>query len=100
MPDRRVADRREGGAKKITVSLSTFIFVVLIIAIFIATTLLCIIFTKTAYNSGYNQAINDITIQPESYEDEANGVTSDADDFNPNPDSDTVVNAETSDGSF
>ena len=50
MPDRRQGDRREGGSKKLTISLSTFVFIVLIAIIFFVSIIVCIIVGKKSYN--------------------------------------------------
>ena len=59
MSDRRQGDRREGGSKKITVSLSTFVFTIIIAVIVVAAVIVCVISTKKAYNNGYSQALID-----------------------------------------
>ena len=67
MPDRRQADRREGGRRKLTISLSSFIFIVLIAIIIIAAIIICCILTKKAYNNGYSQALIDEAGQSSYY---------------------------------
>ena len=69
MPDRRQGDRREGGNKKLTVSLSTFVFIVLTFIIIVSSTIICIYVYKNAYNKGYSQAITDYSSSSSSYSD-------------------------------
>lgn len=57
MPDRRQGDRREGGSKKLTVSLSTFVFIVLIVVIIFVSIIACIVVSKNSYKNGYSHAL-------------------------------------------
>ena len=70
MPDRRQVDRREGGRRKISVPLSTFVFVVIIAIITFLSIILCVLVNKKAYNKGYDQAITDVTSSSGNYSDD------------------------------
>ena len=76
MPDRRQGDRREGGSKKLTISLSTFVFIVLIAIIFFVSIIVCIIVGKKSYNDGYYKALSEAsTIMSEEVLDNSKDVS-------------------------
>jgi len=60
MPDRRQGERRQGiENKRITISLTTFIFMVVIVAIIAVFTVLCVVLSKVNYNKGYEAGLLD-----------------------------------------
>ena len=62
MPDRRQHDRRESNGKNnksITISFTTFVYVIIIISIIIISAIVCIIVSNVSYNKGYEHGIID-----------------------------------------
>ena len=61
MPDRRQGDRRDSSKsqKKITISLSSFIFIIVIFILIITSCILCSYLSKLKYDEGYIQGYED-----------------------------------------
>ena len=61
MPDRRQADRRASSptAKKLSISLNSFIFIVVIFLLVIAFIFSCSYISSVSYNKGYERGYND-----------------------------------------
>ena len=62
MPDRRQHDRRESNSmqsKKITISLTTFISIIVVSITILISIVVCIIISKNSYNKGYEHGLID-----------------------------------------
>ena len=62
MPDRRQHDRRESNgmqSKNITISLTTFISIIVISITILISIVVCIFISKNSYNRGYDQGMMD-----------------------------------------
>lgn len=62
MPDRRQGDRRASSGmlgKKLSIPLSTFVFIVTIVLIILASIMLCKFFNTKGYDLGYSDGYSD-----------------------------------------